>query len=236
MWVAVGLWSLSAVWLLIVLVFARSASTVSGRLAIPWTLLFSKTTQITDHGENTPNLFYEGGRFSISDKVAFFENAEHEVIEFGLGLSTFSSYFRGRRPAEFRNPILLLLERGVRYKCVMLDPNSPFTEPYLADIGEPEYLNRMRDAIETLKSVQSEFHRLNLPGTLELYTYSHSPFMYACSVDGAFGGGKMQVSNYLFGARRSECPVLVLTKADNSQAFATYWRSLTAAVASSTRI
>ncbi|MCB0628546.1 MAG: hypothetical protein KDD15_02400, partial [Lewinella sp.] len=57
--------------------------------------------------------FHDKGRLQIREKVDFFATAEKEVIEFGITLNTFSSYFYNRNEYEFKQPVRALLERGV---------------------------------------------------------------------------------------------------------------------------
>lgn len=64
------------------------------------------------------------GRRKIDEKRDFISSATDEVIEMGIGITTFSDYFVSRSNVEFKEAVIKLLERGVDFKCIMLDPES----------------------------------------------------------------------------------------------------------------
>lgn len=70
-----------------------------------------------------PFRVYAGGRPSIEEKVQFMSSAKAEVIEVGIGLTTFAKYFTGQKPKEFSDHIARLLQRGVSIKCLAADPS-----------------------------------------------------------------------------------------------------------------
>jgi hypothetical protein len=170
---------------------------------------------------------HEEGRLSVPEKVAFFRNARKEVIELGVGLTTFSDYFWSRKPAEFKQPIADLLSRGVHFKCYALDPAWRVSRQYFEDRGEEEYLKQIPSSINALIEVQREFKENGYPGKFDVYTYRHLPYMYALCVDAEdHPRARMMVSPYLFGVNRASCPVLQFTSASSPKLLSTYWTSV----------
>ncbi len=170
---------------------------------------------------------HEDGRLSLADKVAFLEGARSEVIEFGVGLQTYVSYFLSRRSGEYADHVVALLRRGVRVKCAALDPDFEGASLYCADRGEPEYADAIRAMIPKLDRIRGEVLARAGGGSFELYLYAHLPSFHAVVVDGADERrARMTVSNYLFGIPRSRCPVLQFSKSSSPTLFATYWGSI----------
>lgn len=169
---------------------------------------------------------HEEGRLSIPEKVAFMQGAKKEVIELGIGLTSFADYFTRRNPNEFKKPVADLLSRGVRFKCYALDPNWPPAKVYLKDRGESDYLKKITQSIAVLRSVQREFRRDRLSGTFEIYLYRHFPYFYAfCSDASDTKNGKIMISNYLFDVVRAQCPVIQFSRLSHPELFSTYWKS-----------
>jgi class 3 adenylate cyclase len=176
----------------------------------------------------------ESGRLPLSDKVAFLESTKSEVIEIGVGLSTFASYFHKFDKTLFKEPIRRLIKRGVSFKCLAIDPDAPTSKIYCQDRDEADYLRDVKTAIGQLRRVKEEFRQEGLSGALELYLYSHLPYYHAmCSdigEDRPSRGGRMVVSNFLFATKRSDCPVIRFSARSNPNLFETYWRSVRALV------
>jgi class 3 adenylate cyclase len=66
----------------------------------------------------TPFDLIISGRPTISEKLALISNAKSEIIEIGIGLTSFAQYFTGQKPEEFRDPIRQLVRGGVNLKWV----------------------------------------------------------------------------------------------------------------------
>ncbi|GAI94625.1 unnamed protein product, partial [marine sediment metagenome] len=115
---------------------------------------------------------HEGGRRSIDQKVAFIQTAKREIVELGITLRTFSSYFEQRAAYEFKDHILELLRRGVAFKCVAMDPDCEVAAKYAEDHRETELLDRIRSSLKFLKALSDEFNQQGLPGKFEIYVYS----------------------------------------------------------------
>jgi hypothetical protein len=172
----------------------------------------------------------EGGRLPLAEKVAFLEGTQSEMIEMGVGLSTFASYFHKFDKALFKEPVRRLVERGVSFKCLAIDPDAPVARTYCEDRKERNYLRNTKDVFDQLLSVKNEFLQDRLRGTFELYTYPHMPYFHAmCSDMGEERprrSGRMLVSNYLSATKRADCPVMRFSARSNPKLFEAYWNSI----------
>lgn len=176
-------------------------------------------------------VFHAEGRLAIHKKVAFFESAQREVIEMGVTLNTFSSYFFSRNDREFKIPVERLLEKGVRYKCYLLDPASNEARIYFEDRNreqgdEIRKIETIQESIRRLERIKQEFDEAGHPGTFEIFTYKHIPYNYFMAVDGATPNGKIMASHYLYGIPRAKCPVVEFSKSESHELFRLYWNSL----------
>lgn len=176
--------------------------------------------------QRIPFTVSEKGRLLISEKVAFMQDAKCEIIELGIGLTTFAGYFTDRRPAEFKDHIVKLLKQGVTFKCMLLNPDCSVAKEYAVDRKEKTLLEEIRTSIRDLKEQQNEFKRLNLKGSFEIYIYRHFPYFHAVCVDPEMAEGLMTLSHYIYGTRRAEAPVFQFCKALNKEIFAKYWFSI----------
>ena len=55
------------------------------------------------------------GRLDVPDKVAFYKATTFEIIEIGIGLRSFSSYFLSKRESAFYEPILRKVGRRCKF-------------------------------------------------------------------------------------------------------------------------
>jgi class 3 adenylate cyclase len=173
---------------------------------------------------NMPLQVHESGRLSIDEKVAFIENAKKEVLELGSGLREFTSYFERRRPAEFKEPVIELLRRGVNFKCIAIDPEV--AKIYYAS-REPQYAKEIPETIEKLKYIRNDLKQMNLAGSFEIYTHPFFPLFHAQCIDGDdVEYGQMIVSNYVYETKRSQSPVLQFSRSSNPTMFNTYWNGI----------
>ncbi len=175
--------------------------------------------------------FYDSGRISIAQKTAFFSTAQKEVIEFGITLHTFSSYFINRAEWEFVSIVEGLLEKGVHFKCYLLNPESNEALLYFKDRQqfqpeEAKSIEVIREVVKQLGRIQAKFEAKNLPGTFQVFTYKHIPYNYFMAVDGHTVNGKMMVSHYIYGESRANCPVVEFSKSTDALLFKRYWSSL----------
>jgi hypothetical protein len=167
-----------------------------------------------------------GGRRTIGDKVAFIQTAKCEVVELGIALRTFVSYFEQRASFEFKDPVLELLRHGVIFKCVAMDPDSDIAKKYAEDRGERELLDRIRASLKALKALSDEFNQLGLPGKFEVYVYPHVPYFHAVCVDGDEANGRMFISPYIYATKRAETPGFEFSKYEQTVMFEKYWASV----------
>lgn len=120
-------------------------------------------------------------------------------------------------------------------RCYALDPESQVAGTYLSDRGEPEYVDRIRDALTRLKRVQDEVASQRWAGQFEVKVYAHVPCLYALGIDlnvvGSDGSPAMMASPYLFGVGRAETPVMQFSRATNPVLFDRYVSSIRAQTA-----
>ncbi len=185
---------------------------------------------------NSPSLvikpgfaFHDDGRREVREKVAFMQLANEEVIEFGVTLNTFSNYFDSRSDAEFGGQIEQLLEKGVSFKCFLLDPDSNEARLYFKD--SPERKNdeaKIRSAMERLLKQKASFdENPATKGKFQVFKYAHIPNNYFLVVDCEH----MMLSHYIYGEKRANCPVIELNKAESPTLFRRYKDSLDKLVA-----
>jgi len=171
--------------------------------------------------------FHADGRLPIAQKVRFFSTAQKEVIEFGVTLNTFNSYFYNRNDKEFKSHIEALLEKGVHFKCFLLNPDFNEARVYFNDgKARKDDERKIKESIDRLTDIQGEFGKNNYSGTFEVFTYRHIPNNYFMAVDGGESTGKLMVSHYIYGEPRAKCPVIEISNKDNSVLFRRYWESL----------
>jgi len=149
-----------------------------------------------------------------------------EIIELGVGLTTFSGYFSDRRSAEFKDHVIDLLRHGVKLKCYVLDPNSRIAEMYAEDRKEINLVQEIRDSIKKLQLQSEEFSSLNLKGSLEVFVYNSLPYFHVMCVDPETDNGRMTVSQYMPGIARAEMPIMQFSKTSNPKLFSKYLLSL----------
>jgi class 3 adenylate cyclase len=169
----------------------------------------------------------EGGRLSLAEKVKFLEGTQSEM---GIGLNTFASYFHKFNRALFKDHVRSLVKRGVSFKCLAIDPDTEVARAYCEDREEQDYLRGTKSVFDQLLKVRDEFLCDNLRGSFELHTYPHMPYFHATCCDigeeRPSRSGRMIISNYLYGTKRSDCPVVRFSARSNPKLFDTYWSSI----------
>ena len=179
--------------------------------------------KLATHGSQQKGFYiFELGRMPIHEKVTFFQNANSEVIEFGLSLSTFAGFFEQRPAHEYKNPVKDLLQKGVQFKCFVLDPDSQIATIYAQDRGEVNLVEKIRASIKKLSQLRDEFKGYGLTGTFEVYTYSHFPYCYVLLVDPKEADGRAYISHYMHAAKRADTPIIEVHKASNPVLFEKY--------------
>jgi hypothetical protein len=163
---------------------------------------------------------HEAGRIPLNDKVNFVKDAHAEVIEIGTGLRTFSRFFSGQRPAEFRTYIENLVVKGVNVTILALDPDWDGTSHYLCEGGNRAYHDDIRRSLNDLKKEQRRLLSIGVRGIFEIRVYQTYPFGHVLCVDpndDLFG--RMFASYYVPGLTRAECPVLEFSSLSNPELF-----------------
>lgn len=178
---------------------------------------------------------HRDGRLSHTYKIEFMRSAQHEIIELGVKLSAFVGYFTQRKPKEYKEKVVELLKKGVRFHCYTLDPSWQEAGMYFNDraLIQPDEFGALKESvrnIEKLQRIAHEFKDAKLTGTFELYAYRHIPYLHILAVDPDTPNGKMMISPYLYGVPRSEAPVWEFTKKDEPELFKTYQRTLGAII------
>jgi len=169
---------------------------------------------------------YEDGRPSIAKKVDILLSAKSEVVYLGIAHRSFVGYFEQRPTREYKDYILDLLRKGVVFKCIFLDPDCDIAKQYAQDRGELELINRIKNSLDALKCLRTEFDKLGLPGRFEIYLSSSFPYLSATCIDGDKVNGRMIISSYLYGTKRAELPHFEISKFEHEVMFETYWKSI----------
>lgn len=177
-------------------------------------------------GRKRPFNLFEDGRLSISEKVEFMQDAKQEIIELGIGLTTFSEYFESRKHSEFKDHVKKIVENGVVFKCMLLDPETKAANEYARITKEPTLLTSIRSSIKTLKKVQKEFRDAGLLGSFEIYAYKSLPYFHAVCIDANTDAARMVISHYLHGVKRADSPVIQFSKKTNVIMFNKYLSSI----------
>lgn len=182
------------------------------------------STHQSNHNNKTLVPLITKGRLTLSQKIAFILSAKTEVVELGLSLRTFTSYFQSRSYDEFGQHIEKLLRNGVNIKCFVLDPNCAVVD-LLTQQGEKDLKARIERVLARLQEESDRFKSKEFKGTIIAYTYDHIPYNHFNIIDGEAQNGRMIISNYVYGIKRADCPVFKFTKKQNLILFKRYWSS-----------
>lgn len=175
-------------------------------------------------------IFHDHGRVAIHQKVNFFSQAEKQIIELGITLNTFSSYFFNRNEYEFKIPVMDVLKRGVDFHCYLLAPDCNEARLYFEDRSriipeEQQGIEKIKASLERLQKISAFFEEEGLPGNFRVFTYRHIPTNYFLLVDPGSPQGEMMISHYIYGQLRAQCPVLEIHRKNNSSLYRRYWLS-----------
>ncbi len=119
-------------------------------------------------------------RYSESEKSEIISAADSEVVDLGTALSTCSHYLvSGKRPSYYRNSVIKLLERGVRYVCLALNPDSDIAKKYAEQRHEPDLITKTASSIENLTRFATSISNPNF----EVWLYSTLPHFASISID-----------------------------------------------------
>ena len=197
-------------------------------LTIPIENTFLNETEI-----NNPSYIIHDGRIDVSEKVDLYNYAAFEIIEIGIRLKSFRSYFSSKRESAFLEPIFHKLENGVNFKCYVADANGNFLRRYIEDRTnenqmELDVLKDISEITNELSKLFSSINRDGYKGKMELYHYDHFPYYHASVADGATERGLLYISPYLYGVSRANAPVTQLYRKKNKILYKRYWQSVKA--------
>ncbi len=197
----------------------------------PRPIIISKDENIIETISERPTYSIFDGRRDVEDKVNLFNNANYEIIEMGIRLKNFRSYFEEKRESAFLDPLRKILEKGINFKCYSLNPNGNYAKRYIEDraIAQPSeriLLEEIPQMASELKKIFLKLNREGFKGKMELYQYDHFPYYHATIVDGGTENGVMNIAPYLYGISRANTPVIELDYRNNKILFKKYWKSI----------
>ena len=190
-------------------------------------------TPILPPENSSPKYLIHDGRRDVHDKVKLYNQAHFEILEIGIRLKNFRSYFEEKRESAFLIPLRNLLDQGVDFKCYTLSSTGNFARRYIEDraIVQPSEKSLLEDIPRITNELKQLFIRLNREGhkgKMELYQYDHFPYFHTTVIDGGTERGQMNIASYLYGVSRANTPVIELDRKMNSLLFKKYWRSIKA--------
>lgn len=128
------------------------------------------------------------------DKAMMIRHATREVVDCGTALNTCSNYLVTReKPGAYRQHVMELLNRGVDYICLVLNPDAEITKIYEKARGE-ELVRKISLSVDRLRSFAEEVR--DLPGKFKVFAYDALPH-FACIAIDRRGDGLLLVSPYM---------------------------------------
>jgi len=167
----------------------------------------------------------EDGRMPLHEKMEYLSSATEEIIELGIGLTTFSDNYYKQRSPECKDIIKKLIKDGVKIKCYIIDDKNPLLKSYLELNENLTYLDRMKIAKMKLLDIKKELDEINKDG-LKISQYDHLPTFHASCIDINAEKGKISISNYIPFTLRSENPVIQFSYELNPIIFSKYQKSI----------
>jgi len=167
-------------------------------------------------------IVYEQGRPTLAEKLELINTAQFEVVELGIALRTFVSYFEMRPAAEFRDRVATLVARGVRFRCLILDPASRF----LDKTKDREVFARIEASIQYLVNLGAQMPSFEASPGFAVFLYDRVPHFAAVCVDAESEHGQILVSPYLHGAKNAESPGFLIRKSSHPILFDKFWQSI----------
>jgi len=182
----------------------------------------------------TPFNLITSGRPTISEKIALISNAKSEIIEIGIGLTSFAQYFTGQKPDEFRDPIRELVRGGVNLKCFALDFTHEPGRAWLAEQDNPDYPDEAAIARRRIQDEAKRYRYEEYRGRLSYHTYKRVPEFWCLGVDVEDQlDGRMFFAPYLMGVPRSALPVVQVSRTSKPELYEKYLQSVRALRAAS---
>lgn len=140
---------------------------------------FEWLTKVPLEGSFRANVLSQ--RMSEIGKALLIQNAEREIVDLGTALNTCSNYLVSRaKPGTYRSTVLKLLERGVDYVCLALDPNSKNAEFY-GNSRKEDLVGKIRKSLDKLKEFRTE--TMGRPGRFRICLYDQLPYCAAILLD-----------------------------------------------------
>jgi hypothetical protein len=181
-------------------------------------------------------IIHEKGRLTIQEKVAIIKETKQEYIEVALAMRTFTEYFTRRNSAEFKDEVVLLLDRGVDFKFYILNPDSEIAKNYAIIRNETDLLENIQNTKTELLKLKKEFEKRGCSGKFEIYFYENFPYFSLTIIDKDLESGRALVSNYLPLEHRAEMPVIEITKKENSDLMKKYVECLNIIIKGSQKV
>lgn len=166
------------------------------------------------------------GRMPLYEKMALMTSAKNEIIELGVGLTTFSEYFTIRRSKEFKEKIINLMRKGVILRTVTLNPDSQVAKIYVEENNEQVYIDEIKKSIGRLISIKDFFNSNGLGDNFKIYMYENLPRFHATCIDLKTETGMMSISPYLPYFSHAENPVIQFSYHSNKIMFNKYKLSI----------
>lgn len=158
-------------------------------------------------------------RISQKDKAELIDFAKDTVIDFGTTLNTCSNYlFSTERPVPYRDAVVRLLERGGKFICYMLSPDSQGSRQ-LIELRKEDTDEKLRSAMSRFQQFKSNYPTLthnfkvfqfdNNPNFAAMIidpesdssVCLYSPYMSVISQDGS-GTGRADMPHYLVSKKK----------------------------------
>ncbi|WP_239153417.1 hypothetical protein [Virgisporangium aliadipatigenens] len=126
-------------------------------------------------------IFGHHERPSQVEKARLVRAAVHEIVDIGSAIRTGARYLvTTERPAYFRDAVLDFLDRGGRYRCVLMDPDSESTRNLSLQRGE-DFQAKIKDAMVSFQRFKERYG--SRADGLEVYQTGACPTMGCVAVD-----------------------------------------------------
>lgn len=182
----------------------------------------------------TPFNVIAGGRPSLEEKLALLRNAKTEIVEMGIGLTSFAKYFEGQKPEEFRDPIRSLVRAGVDLRCFVLDEQHEPGRAWMAEQGNPDYAAEAEIARRRMEQEGRYYRNQHYRGRLSVHRYQRVPEFWCLGVDVDDAvDGRMFFAPYLMGVARAQTPVMQVSRSSSPALYEKYLQSVRALRAAS---
>jgi hypothetical protein len=201
------------------------AVTFSVALIWEWFLQESQRKEFRLELEHVVSQYINGGvrrvhcgRPHPDVKATFISGAKFEVVEIGTALRTLGAYLRDTGGPAFRKAVEDNLRSGVRFGCILLDPDSTYANNNAAVKA------KVIDSLVELREQQKTLHA-RIGKTFEVHLRQSQPRMSAVCVDcgiltdKAGSEARILISPYLDGLENRENPTLEIYRAHNPEFF-----------------